>query len=57
MHQSPRSRTIASIRLRPLSGIQVTAAIAARASSRKPSTEANHCSVARKIVGFLVRQS
>ena len=57
MHQSPRSLTIASMRLRPLAGSHSTAAIASSAAARKPSTEANHCSVARKIVGFLVRQS
>ena len=48
---------MASMRLRPLAGSHSTAAIASRAWARNPSTEANHCSVARKMVGFFVRQS
>lgn len=34
-----------------------TFSMASNASERNVPTEANHCSVARKIVGFLVRQS
>ncbi len=45
------------IRFSPIGGIHFVFLIAARASSRKPSTDANHWEVARKIVGFFVRQS
>lgn len=38
-------------------GIHSTAWMASRAAVLKPSTEANHCSVALKMVGFLLRQS
>ena len=57
MHQSDRDCVIAVIRFSPIGGIHFVFLIAARASSRKPSTDANHCEVARKIVGFFVRQS
>ena len=45
------------MRFSPCAGIQRTDEIAFKASSLKPATEANHCSVARKIVGFFVLQS
>ena len=44
------------MRSRPQDGIHCTWSIDSSASSRKPSTEANHCSVARKIIGDLQRQ-
>ena len=48
---------MALMRFFPNSGIHFTLSMAAMASSRKLSTLANHWSVARKMVGFLVRQS
>ena len=57
MHQSLRPLTIGRIRLAPDAGTNSILSSSASASSRNPSTDANHCSVARKIVGFFVRQS
>ena len=57
MHQSERPLTIGRIRFEPDSGMNLTESNAFNASSLNPSTEQNHCSVARKIVGFFVRQS
>ena len=57
MHQSARPETMDAMRAAPDAGTQETAAAAASASSRNPATDTNHCSVARKMVGFLVRQS
>jgi hypothetical protein len=45
------------MRFWPAAGSHATAAMASSAAARKPSTLANHWSVARKIVGFFVRQS
>ena len=58
MHQSGRSETIASIRVWPHAGSQRTSSIAFKVRPRRSlwSTEMNHCSVARKITGFLHRQ-
>jgi hypothetical protein len=48
MHQSWRSATMLWMRGSPQAGIHWTSWwMACRAASRKPSTEANHCSVAR----------
>ena len=57
MHQSFRPLTMGRMRFAPEAGMKVTSSSASRASSRNPSTLANHCAVARKIVGFFVRQS
>ena len=57
MHQSERPLTIGRMRFEPDSGMNSTESNAFNASSLNPSTEQNHCSVARKIVGFFVRQS
>ena len=57
MHQSERPETMGRMRFEPDSGMNFTESNAFNASSLKPSTEQNHCSVARKIVGFFVRQS
>ncbi len=58
MHQSGRSETIASIRDWPQSGSHRTSSIAFMVRPRRSlwSTPMNHCSVARKITGFLQRQ-
>ena len=58
MHQSGRSVTMASIRDRPQEGSHCTLPIASSVRPRRLlwSTEINHCSVARKITGFLQRQ-
>jgi hypothetical protein len=60
MHQSERDWVMAVIRLRPISGCHCTLSMAVRASSRKPSTDANHCEVrearCKRVVGRLVGQ-
>jgi hypothetical protein len=48
---------MAVMRFCPTAGTQLTPAMAPSASPLNPSTEANHWEVARKMVGFLVRQS
>ena len=45
------------MRLAPEAGMKLIFSNSLSASSRNPATEANHCEVARKIVGFFVRQS
>ncbi len=70
MHQSGRDSSIPRMRLRPHSGTKSTSPpsarglVAASAIWRRftfapcpPSTDTNHCSVHRKIVGVLERQS
>src|SRR5262249_54819019 len=58
IHQSGRSETMASIRVLPQEGSHCTFAIACKVRPRRSlwSTEMNHCSVARKMTGFLHRQ-
>ena len=59
MHQSGRPATIEPMRLRPWSGTNCVASIAASAFLRicsGPSRRMNHCGVARKISGALERQ-
>ena len=58
MHQSGRRETIASMRVLPQEGSHCTLPIASSVRPRRSlwSTEMNHCSVARKITGFLQRQ-
>lgn len=43
MHQSARPSVIVLIRFSPDAGTHCTSLMAARASSRKPTTDANHC--------------
>jgi hypothetical protein len=57
MHQSFLPETIGRMRFAPEAGMNSMSSNAASASSLNPSTEANHWLVARKIVGFFVRQS
>ena len=66
MHQSGRVSSMPRMRLRPQSGTKlISDAVAPMAISRKDlpacpvgrSTPTNHCSVQRKIVGVLLRQS
>ena len=57
MHQSFLPETIGRMRLEPEAGINSMSSRAVKASSLNPSTLANHWLVARKIVGFFVRQS
>ncbi len=57
MHQSFCPDAMWGMRFDPDAGINSIPSNAARASSLKPATEANHWLVARKIVGFFVRQS
>ena len=59
MHQSGRALTMPPSRLRPWSGTNFVASIAAIALARMcsgPSMRMNHCGVARKISGALDRQ-
>ena len=56
MHQSARSRIMATMRSLPHAGSHWTLSQAATASSLKRSTEQNHCGVARKMIGLLQRQ-
>ncbi len=59
MHQSGLPATIEPMRLRPRSGTNTVASIAASALSRMrsgPSMRMNHCGVARKISGAFDRQ-
>ena len=58
MHQSGRLSSMPRMRSRPHGGIQTTRSIACSAFRRKSlfSIEMNHCSVARKVTGFLQRQ-
>ena len=57
MHQSLRPSVMDVILFSPDSGIHLTRLIASNAVCLNPSTDANHWSVARVMVGFLVRQS
>ena len=63
MHQSGLLPSMASMRARPQSGYQATFATSAQAASSRPSScvprsriPMNHCGVARKMRGVLVRQ-
>jgi len=58
MHQSGRVAIMLPIRSCPHAGYQRTVAMASRARWRRPpvSRPMNHCSVARKMMGFLQRQ-
>jgi hypothetical protein len=56
IHQSARSPTIGVIRFSPGRG-STHVSDGLQGLIPEPATEANHCSVARKMVGFLVRQS
>ena len=57
MHHSLRPEVKAVMRFFPPLGTHSTPSIASSASPLKASTLANHWSVARKMVGFFVRQS
>ena len=59
MHQSGRAATMLPMRLRPWSGTKSVSAMAWSAWARMfsgPSMRMNHCGVARKISGALLRQ-
>jgi hypothetical protein len=59
MHQSGRVAIMLWMRSWPQAGNHLTFAIASSARSRRrpsPSRAMNHCSVARKMIGFLQRQ-
>ena len=59
MHQSGRVAIMLRIRSSPQAGNHWTSPIAASVRSRSrpsPSRPMNHCSVARKMIGFLQRQ-
>ena len=58
MHQSGRVAIMFRMRSSPQAGYHRTLATASRARCRKPpaSRAMNHCSVARKMIGFLQRQ-
>jgi len=54
MHQSARPSVMFLMRVSPLAGTHCTPLMAARACSRNPTTDANHCSMINTIIIIII---